>query len=376
LAGQYQEAEQYFQRLAQWQPRSVVPIIGQAQVARYMRDPSRARALLSIAQSRGATWEETQLELKLLQIQGGGSVDMLDQLPSMLIESPEFGAEILEAFAIGFETLGTPERAVPYVDKWVEGAPRDMRALQHKAELLATLGQKKEAELIFMTVMRQDPKSIRACRGLSRLKLESGKSEEALAFFDVLIKADPNDIDSRLLRCGTLLGLRRDDEAITELREILLTDRFNFSARHALASKLAERGQHQDVIALIEPLMTDFPDDVSLNYLLASSYTEQGQTETADVHLQRHLEGRKQLDELERLERELKPDAADGEAYLRIANGYLNYKWDEAESWLVKSIIKMPDSPVPFLAMASFQRKKGDVERADEFIKAATAKSG
>jgi len=350
--------------------------LGLSRAARCAGDPSRARALLSIAQSRGATSSQTNLERDLLKIQSGGSAAMIDQLTSMLVESPEYGGEILEAFAVGFETLGSPDVAIQYIDDWLSVAPTEARALQHKAELLATLGQVDEAEKTFDAALRFDASLVRARRGLARLKLEAGKNDEALTLFDAAIASNSADIDSRLLRCSTLLALRRDEEAMKSLRAILDLDKFNFAARHSLASKLAEHGKPREVVAMIQPLMAEFPDDVSLNYLLASAFTELGEATKAEGFLEKHLEGRKQLDQLGRLKQQLKTNQSDGEGILKLALGYLMYRWDESEPWLVRAIAELPDSPAPFRAMASFQRKKGNIRRANELSKAAAAKSG
>ncbi len=370
-SGRFDDAAWYFERADQWQWRSAKASLGQARVARFTGEPARARALLSLADSRGATPQQTALERKLLTIQGGGGPAIVDELPRMLVEMPEHGGEILEAFSRGFESVGMPDQAKVYVDSWIDAAPGDARALLHKAELLATLGEMEEAELYFHRALERDPTIARARHGLARLSLELNKNEQALALYDEIIAADPGDLDSRLLRCSCLFDLRRTDEAIEGLRAVLEIDEFNFAARHSLASNFAEQGKHDQVIELIGPLMKDFPHDVSLNYLLATAHTELGNVALADEHMQRHLDGRAQLDELGRLKKRLRQHQTDGRAMLELATGYLKYQWDESETWLVKAINALPNSPQAYRAMAEFQSKKGDVRRAKEYAKAA-----
>ena len=60
----------------------------------------------------------------------------------------------------------------------------------------------------------------------------------------------------------------------------------------------AQRGDHPNVIATIQPMMKKFPDDASLNDMLASAYRETGDLERSSEAMDRFFGTNKNLDRL------------------------------------------------------------------------------
>ncbi len=375
-AGRYAEADRNFELAESWPAQRDRAILGRVRVARFSGEPTRAIALLTTARSRGVASDQLEFERTLLEIQCGGNDAGIDEAPALLVRFPERGSEIMEAVINRDIRQGQNERALHHVNEWIEAASENPRAIAYKAELLATAGDMDAAEKLFQTAIRQDPALRRARHGLAKLMKYVGKYQEAVEQFDIEIANEPDNITLRLLRCDALLQMQRSDEAIEGLRDVLELDELNFPARHSLASQLAKRGEHAQVIEVLTPLMNRFADDASLNYLLASAYSEQGDAERADQHMQKHLDGRKRLDELAMITKSLSDGEPDRDALLMIARDYMKYQWDVAEPWIVRAIQNSPDTPDAFLVMADFQRKKGDLEQASQYVQAARQVGG
>ena len=370
-AGHYDDAERYFELSQSWPSQRSAAILGQIKVARFTGETSRALAMLATSRAQGVSESQSKLERSLLQIQCGHSESIVDEVPSLLVQFPERGSEILEAVVTRFATRGDPERALQHVNDWIEADPGNARALALKGEILATLGKTTEAESFFRQAIRLNPALQKARYSLARLLKLLGRYDEAIELFDAELQHTPQDVRLRLLRCDTLLQARRNQEAIEGLREVIKLDDLNFPARHSLASELAEQGEYAEVIETLQPLVNEFSNDTSINYLLATAYDDQGNRERAEQHMQRYLDGRKHLDELALQTQGDDIDSAGSRVLIEIAKGYLKYQWDQSEVWIVKAIQRSSGSPESFLLMAEFQRKKGDKEREAEYRRAA-----
>jgi tetratricopeptide (TPR) repeat protein len=370
-AGRYTEADQFFEKAGPWPSQRKASILGQVKVARFSGNPARALALLSTARYQGVSSDQLEFERSLLDIQSGGNESNGNQASELLVRFPERGSEIMEAVVKRDVQRGQTELALQHVNDWLEAAPKNARALSYKAELLATSGDMDEAEALFRSAIEQDPHLRRARHGLAKLLKYVGQYKQAVDLFEIEISREPSNVSLRLLRCDALLQMQRSDQAIEGLLEVLELDELNFPARHSLASQLAKRGEHARVIEVLTPLLDEFADDASINYLLASAYSEQGDTQRADQHMQQYLDGRKRLDELVMLTQSLSHESPDQAKLLTIANDYLKYQWDVAEPWIVRAIQNAPASRAPYLAMAEFQRKKGDQEQAAQYKQAA-----
>ncbi|WDQ17976.1 tetratricopeptide repeat protein [Rhodopirellula sp. P2] len=369
-AGRFAEADQYFEQASPWPSQRKASILGRVKVARFSGNPSRALALLTTAQSRGASSAQLEFERALLNIQSGNNASTSDA-PQLLVRFPERGSEIMEAVVNRDVQQGQNEQALQHVNDWIQAAPSNARAISYKAELLATSGDMDEAEALFRAAVRQDPQLRRARHGLAKLLKYVGKYQQAVDQFEIEMEREPDNVSLRLLRCDALLQMQQSDQAIEGLLEVLELDQLNFPARHTLASQLAKRGEHARVIEVLTPLRDEFADDASINYLLASAYSEQGDPKRSEQHMQQYLDGRKRLDELAMLTQSLSSESPDQATLLLIANDYLKYQWDVAEPWIVRAIQNFPASREPYSAMATFQRKKGDVETAAQYEQAA-----
>lgn len=155
-----------------------------------------------------------------------------------------------------------------------------------------------EAEALFRDAVQRAPQLRHARYGLAKLLKFVGQYQQAVELFEAEIQREPKNINLRLLRRNALLQMQRSDQAIEGLLAVLKLDECNFPERHSLASQFTKRGENARVIKVLTSLLDEFADDASINYLLASAYSEKGDTKRADRQMQQYLNGRMQLDEL------------------------------------------------------------------------------
>jgi tetratricopeptide (TPR) repeat protein len=377
--GRLTEAGHYYRSIESLRPRSPVAALGQARIARLNGDPSLARALLVTAQARGASAGQLSVEKKLLKIQSGAAAAMVERFPSMLIQHPEYGADIFCAYARGFARLGLHEQSLGYASHWMEQMPSDPNAALLKAEALEALDNLQLAEQHYEKAISINPKLLPARRGLATLKLALDKPSEALPLFQSVVADGEGDIDCVLLLAKTEVAMGHNEEAIRLLCDLIDADPGSFAARHFLATRYVEVGRSSDAVDTLLPILPQFPDDVSIHYLLANAYSDLNQTERAGHHTERHLEGRKRLNELDAMARQLGgnegQNGVSNDQVRAVIEGYLRYQWDLAEPWLVSALDEIPDQQWVYELMSEFCKKRSDLRRAREFRVAATARA-
>ncbi len=101
---------------------------------------------------------------------------------------------------------------------------------------MVAAGRYLEAQALLTPYVRSRPEELSARYWLGRALLGSGQREAAVVQFRFILEKKPSSSDSRLYLAQTLWELRRPDEAVAQLRELL-----RLEPRHALATALLER---------------------------------------------------------------------------------------------------------------------------------------
>ena len=103
--------------------------------------------------------------------------------------------------------------ALQAVDDRLAAVPDDSDAMGWRAQILARMGQRKDAEATYQQALRLSPKDGDFLLGLAMLFAQHGRNEEALALLDTAATIPPASADVLNERGRVLRALGRRDEA-------------------------------------------------------------------------------------------------------------------------------------------------------------------
>ena len=200
-------------------------------------------------------------------------------------------------------------RARALLERLDRAANRQARALLNRAlelapdytEILTALGEaevqralfgwiedpaeamKRGEDLARRTLASPDTRThARAHVLLGRIYSNLGQYKEAMTHAEQAIALNPSDAAALANRGGALLYSGRIDEAISALEEAM---RFDPGSRLGPGPQLAlafyHKGRFQDSLALLEVLVTRFPQEVTMHAIRAAALSQLGRTEEA-----------------------------------------------------------------------------------------------
>ncbi|MEM8913310.1 MAG: hypothetical protein AAGC97_16205 [Planctomycetota bacterium] len=288
------------------------------------------------------------------------------------------------------EAFGLVRQVLPIWEKLFPDDPRVYnhwsRLPENSEDLLASAGLLRQGHLI-------NPNHLPTCLGLAEANFALSRFERSEAYFRRVVellqpyvriddagRSGAWELLNAKARLIELLALQnRIDEAVSACKEFLQVLPKHFSVHFQLAKLSLHEAKFQAVLDQLEPMLDIYPDDISLNYFAATAHAEiasesgdRSHAESAQIHADRYLEGRRQLDRLAQLQR----DFESGEirqardrytAALDLARTYLAIKWDQAGPWFQEAIQINPRSAVAFAGLVEFHQKSGNLERAKEF---------
>ena len=168
----------------------------------------------------------------------------------------------------------------------------------------------------------------------------------------------PDRLDTRIALGKTLWKMHRKSETVELLKPIADQQPTVYPCGRMVAQYYTEQNDSAKVIATLRPMMQNFPDDASLNYMLASAYNEAGKTVESRAAMEKFLIANENIDRL----RSSRFDVPPGEQYkeaLRRALAYRRYDWEQSIKWLNLAAQSQPDNPEPHALLARHYRELG-----------------
>ena len=207
--------------------------------------------------------------------------------------------------------------------------------------------------------------------GIANASIQMDLMNEALRHVEILIDqlqdfVTPGDLsatggdvlfNSKLLRAKIYLELKREGEAVAQLESLVEEVPGYFMSRFLLATEYSKRGQSARVMDVIEPIQARFPDDVSLNYLLATAESDQGKLAQSSELMQKHLGGKGQLEAVKQMELAGRTTELHPQFYREAARAYLRFQWDAAQPWSERALAIEPNSLDVLPGFAEFYDK-------------------
>jgi tetratricopeptide (TPR) repeat protein len=166
---------------------------------------------------------------------------------------------------------------------------RKTRLLQHAEQALA-LGNTQQAIAACRELNIKFPRFADGWRIAVQIHLRLQKHGAALVAAERILALCPDDVIAKLQRVESLIGLERDEEAISLLQTVAEADHCDARIRDQIGRLLASLQLHEEALEQYRAAADLEPDNARIQYNLATAQRFLGQLEEAEASLDRGLE--------------------------------------------------------------------------------------
>ncbi|MDA1014136.1 MAG: tetratricopeptide repeat protein [Planctomycetota bacterium] len=344
-----------------------------ARVARKQGRLEDFREHLMRAWNLGAETERLEREQWLALAQSGDMQEAEPHLGLLLQDPREDGAEICEAYALGYITNLRPNEAVRILRAWAAEYPDDPQAPYLRGTLHADMTQWNEAVEAFRQALDCDPKHALTNFSLGQIHLLQNRPDEALKCFGVAIAGTAQEQRSEALvgKARALESLGRKAEARTCLEAAFEAAPGSIDATIALGRLELSVGNFQEAVEHLKTADAAIPHDPDLRFSLAMALQGLRQLDEAQEHFRFVQAARKELSRARSLMDVVLKTPDDVSARYEIGKIYLNYGSEQdALTWL-KSALNYDPSHSPTHALLAEYYSQRTAENPDFESRAA-----
>jgi Flp pilus assembly protein TadD len=269
-------------------PRDPETLLLAAQAARRGDAPEEAELFLARYREVAGFTDQWKLEAALQRVTRGGIEDGLDlELLLPIADTPGHpdGEQILEALAVGSETVYRYDRVGLWVGQLLKHFPKNPRGRLLLAEHEAGRGREAEAIAVCRAILADFPHIAKARYFLAELLYRAQTYEEALAEYRDLYRDHPSEFEALLGLARCLERLDRVDEARPFVRELEATHAGNSEALLECGRFAIRERRLADAERLLRAALELASRDQEVHFHLSVCLEHQGKSEEARRHL-------------------------------------------------------------------------------------------
>lgn len=288
--GDYRQAEQYYRKVIELQPRNKDAYVGLSQIYERGGDPKQALEVLDTA-----------------------------------LDFYHDDGEVLVKCAVVLKSSGSPEEAIGYLERAVAAGPSDVKAVRMLGDIYLSMGDRQKAWQRYKTVVEGlaagskiddaialaeqyrdvDPLEVgkvlislyrskddadAVCEeaiGVAEILAEKGQKDEAHGYYEEALKLRPHDVRLKKILAGQ--EIETESEPSTQSREKSIDDLLGD------AEIFIKYGLFDDARAVLEDLKMRAPDNIEVHTRLRAVYVETDDKELAvtECLILAELHGRK-----------------------------------------------------------------------------------
>ncbi|MBS0263203.1 MAG: tetratricopeptide repeat protein [Planctomycetes bacterium] len=359
---------------SQWlgHPLDARTCLVQVRIARRRLDFEEVRQKLQKATQLGASLADVQRERRLALAQTGQFDELRNDWESLLADQRDDGPEIARAFYQWSMLNHQLRQAEKTLQLWQADYPRD-------PEPWALGGRFYESQVHWEAAEESYRKAWELARDNDDYRLAYAralqvrlKTDQAVPLFADYLRRHPDDLVALrgLAQCEAAGG--QIDRAIDLLRQALQIQPDDFATLKAYGEALLSRGDAAEAVKPLQQASQQVPEHANLAYALARALKESGQAAAAQPLFAFVAESRPRLEELNRLEKQLRKAPDNLEIRMQIAGLTAKYvSRRDAVRWYEALLQVAPTYGPAHSALAELYRQLGDSERADRHAELA-----
>ncbi len=356
---QFEKAKQHLLDYPSWGTNAGSVYFMRARIDRLQAGPVHAMKHLQVARQLKYDRDAIAREQAFMIMQGGGlSPRWKDQLDEFLKQAPDDHPAIYEVFANALFHAGNANDALELLDRWSREDSGDGRPLYWKGWMLQQRGDTDSALTMYAESTKRNPLFVQSYIAQATIWSSRHAHEQAKIAYRKAIEIAPERLEHRIALGKTLWKMHRKSEAADLLQPIVDQHPTVYPCGHRVALYHAEQRDFEKVIVTLQPMMRHFPDDASLNYLLAAAYQGAGKPVQARAAMKKFLVANENIDRV----RSSRYDVPFGDQYeeaLRRAMAYRRYDWKQSLTWLNRAADSQPDNPQPHVLLSRHYRELG-----------------
>jgi len=222
-----------------------------------------------------------------------------------------------------------------------------------KAMVYQQDNKEKEAIIELRNAIKIDPKYAEARYQLGLLYLKNGEARQAFEELQRAATLDPKNFDAKIKTAEFYLLTKKKDDARKNIEEVLAQDVGNKDALALLANLELIDGKHDAALVAIDKAIAASPNEDRLYSIKARVLNAKQQYPAAERALLKALE----------------LDAKQLSNHAALAGFYMERKEPgKAKSILEKMAAAFPDSPQPYLQMASIDLMENNMDAAEQHL--------
>ena len=357
VSGQVQPALEEFQTAFKLDPERAETHFWLARCFRKLGHIDQVRHHLDEALQLGYSHpERLQHEWWFLQAQSGNMRDTEAHLNDLLRSSIDDGSEICDAFAQGYCLNLRFDAALLLLEAWQADHPSDYRPHFRRAQIYSeNKFHAAKAEAAFRKALELNPDSSAIHRELGKTLLGLQRLDEAAKELRIATTIDQSDEAALLALAAALKEQKKLPAAADVARRLLDLNPRHERATILLADILLLTGDAEESLQLVTPLAELWPEDLKIQYTLASALKKVGRKSEAEEHLKAYAELETASQRIQELKTMLERNPDDPE--LRYEFGLLRLRHEsraEGVAWLQSVLLCNPNHAATHEALADY----------------------
>ena len=281
----HEQALVWLDRAESFRPGIAETSFLQARAYRRLGKMQLMRNSLETSWKRGYPVEKLEREQRLALAQLGQLQEALPHLPAMLADPQDDASDICEAYISGYLLTYQFKPANGLLEAWIKDCPDDPQAFFVQGLISDELSNCKDAAESFEEALRLAPGRTDIRIRFARTLTDLHRYDDAGEQYQLLISALDDDPDTLTGWAKCLVETARGEEARDVYRKVFELDPSHQEAQIGLARLESQQGNHEDSLAILQPLYEKHPRKSSIRYLLGQVLRSLGRKDEAKVHL-------------------------------------------------------------------------------------------
>jgi tetratricopeptide (TPR) repeat protein len=291
VAGNWQEAVQWYRRVLQADPKNAEALERLGQMALQSDDLATAVEWLQKAVELGSRDPALYSHLGVAHAR----LKQFDEAIACFQQAVQLDPRSAEAhynWGNALSSIGRPEEAIEKFRTAAASMPDSPEIHYNMANACRDLGRLNDAVAEYRQALRLRPSHIKAYNNLGNVLREQGKLAEAVETYNAVLAIRPDYAQGRHNLGVTLLAQHRIDEAIVQFQEALRLKPDLVAARTSLGKALAEAGRPDEALPLLQSAQSQGKDNAETLLKLAEQFRRDGRYEEAIAAIRGVIEAR------------------------------------------------------------------------------------
>ena len=355
-------------------PRNSETIIQLARVHRRLGSLEKSLLLTQSASRFGMDSKRVELEEKLVAVQSGHIRGFEKELPELVMNSGDYGSDIMQAFVLGlFANLRTDD-AFGLLDGWESSSPKDPQPKFLQAYLLQSINRLPDATEAYRKGLKLAPDMVLMRRRLAQVLLDSGEVAAARAELTTCQKNFRDDIDIHAMMAHCAFAENEYGTALAELEHVVRVQPNHLDARRLRGQILLAKNDSKSAIADLRFVVERQADDTLAQEALGRALQLQGRSEEANLHFEIAARCSKEQAEISRLIRSVLMQSKNADLRYEIGTRLLKTSSpDDGAKWLRTVLEIEPNHVGAHSSLADYYLQRGDMANAEALRAGAKA---